>query len=220
MSFRFPAVCLNLDRRYARRQALTDMFARNGINLSFFLAGDRRLPVPYDHVDVVPPQGRSGYRPWVERPNSYNAFLCYQKILRAQAKFPVLLVEDDVVLADNFMDGLALALSGLPADFGLLYLGANHTHARTAVAAPGLLKVDGSLCFHCVLVSLPAARELLRLPMDGPIDGMATRLHRSMNCYACWPPIALTEPGYSHCEGAAVDYNHLFTNRGTECESL
>lgn len=212
------AVCLNLDKRFSNRERIKKQFGENGIAVDFFLAGDGKMVAePYDHVDVTPPR-RSGYPAWANRPNSYNAFLCFRKIIERAFNDNVrslLLIEDDAIPTNQFSEVLALALKQLPEPWDMLYLGANHTFSRTHQVCGNLLRVNGSGCFHGVVLNCSIFMDILQLPMAGPIDGeVAKALHPIRQCYAVWPNIVVTEPGFSHCEGREVDYTDYFKEKG------
>lgn len=211
-------LCLNVDRRWGERDRLRAEFARVGFAVEFFLAGDGvTAPGPYDHVDVVPPP-RQGYPAWATRPNSYNAFLCFQKMVgraKERGARTLLVLEDDASVAWPFDTVWPRALAELPADWDMLYLGANHAFSRTTAVSEHLLRLDGSGCWHAVCLRDSSFDAVLGLPMDGPIDQMCGRhLHRRLNCYAVWPSVVLPLPGFSHCEGREVDYTHFFSSRG------
>lgn len=215
------AVCLNVDKRPGARDRVRSEFAPHGIDVACFLAGDgKTAPGPYDHIDVVPPP-RSGYPAWATRPNSYNAFLCFRKIVaraRDAGIGTLLLLEDDVTLLPEFGHVLAAAWAQLhrhDPDWHMLYLGANHTFSPTAEVAPNLLRLCGSGCFHAVVLRDSVFADVLSLPLEGPIDGVCgRRLHPVRGCYAVWPNVAVTLPGYSHCEGHDVDYTNYFLAKG------
>jgi hypothetical protein len=215
------AVCLTIDKRADHREPLRESFAQHGLGVEFFQAGDGKLEdYRYDHVDVEPPS-RSGTPAWANRANSFNAYLCFKKILtraRDEDWSSVLLLEDDAVITDVFDDVLREAVeemqrSGNAPD--ALYLGANHTFCRTELLSPHVLRLNGSGCFHAVVLYRAIFQDVLDLPMSGPIDSVVGKmLHRPRQCYAVWPSIVLTRPGFSYCEGRPVNYGEYWGNRG------
>ncbi len=213
------AICLNLDKRIGEQERIrVDFKSKLNIDVEFFVAGDgHTLPAEkYDHIDIVPPSGRSGYPAWVSRPNSYNAFLCFKKIIHKAKDWDlssVLILEDDVVLTDNATEILAntsLQIRTLDYWWDILYFGINNSGGKNQLIAPNLLKVNSGGCFHAVCLRETVFDDILNLPMEGPIDGMVEKyLHKTKKCYACYPNIALTKPGFSFCEGREVDYNEM-----------
>jgi hypothetical protein len=218
------AVCLSIDKRASERPRIQAEFARYGITVQFFTAGKggegaAEAPAP-NHIDVAPPP-RSGYPAWANRPNSYNAFLSFQTIVSSALDREVkelLLLEDDVTLLPEFGQVVAAAQKQLlehDPDWDMLYLGANHSFARTRQIADNLLHVRGSGCWHAVVLRESVFKAVLGLPMDGPIDGMCARhIHPQFSCYAVWPNVAVTRPGFSYCEGRIVDYSEMFLVKG------
>lgn len=213
------AVCLNLDKRFSEQERISqDFLQKLGVKVEFFICGDgNTLPANvYNHVDIIPPVRDSGYPAWRNRPNSYNAFLCFKRIIEEAKKDGVeklLLLEDDVTLSDNARQVCAQAyLDLLNFDYGwnIFYLGINNTNARQTRITNNLLKVNSGGCFHGVCLHESVYDAILNLPMDGPIDQMVERhLHKEKACYACYPNIALVKPGFSYCEGYDVDYNEM-----------
>jgi hypothetical protein len=95
----------------------------------------------------------------------------------------------------------------------MFYLGANHKFARTEKVSPNLLKVNGSGCFHAVILRKTVFDEILELPLTNPIDGQAAKLiHPKGHCYSCTPNIVRTKAGFSHCEGRKVNYDEFLLN--------
>lgn len=197
-----------------------------GVPYEFFRVGQGLLcpPETYGHINVEPP-ARSGYPAWTNRPNSYNAFLSFRKIIeKAQAdQLPSLLIlEDDAYFVESPeerpRDVFVRAYDDMVKEdpqWEFLYLGANHTFSRTTSISRNLLRLSGSGCWHAVLLSERAYQLVLDLPLEGPIDGeVAKKLHPRNHSYACWPSIVWTRAGYSHCEGREVDYHSFFQNKG------
>lgn len=226
-------VCLIVDHRWHFHTRIQEDFGRYGIRVEFFLAGTPQDVIPnapgtdmsiarccYDHIDESPPT-RMGYLAWANRPNSWNAFLSFRKIIelaKEKGAATLLLLEDDAYTTADFPDVVGRAYRDLleadPA-WSMLYLGANHTFSRTEPVTSNLLRVYGSGCFHAVCLNSSVFDTILSLPMEGPIDGVvAKHLHSKGHCYAAWPNTVLTLPGFSYCEGREVDYGEFWKNRG------
>lgn len=215
-------VCLSLDKRFNEQGRIIDEFRVKGLEIEFFLAGDGLLfpAEKYSHIDIVPPKDRRGYPAWANRPNSYNAFLCFKKIIKKALEDNlenIALCEDDVTLKDNFGEVLSEAkkeLAILP-KWDMLYLCANHTWMPTRLLGSYVLKLNGSGGFQFVGINKSLFQTILDMPMIAPIDEMAGKtLHPKYNCYAVWPNIAVPLGGYSYCEGYSYDNSSLYNNRG------
>lgn len=134
-------VCLSLDKRHENQKGIKESFLSKGMDAQFFLCGNGELfpKENYGHIDVVPPPGRRGYPAWVNRPNSYNAFLSFRKIVQSAKNDGVgslLILEDDVVLLDNFDEVFPRAASQLEKDWEMFYLGAGHKFSKKIVCSP------------------------------------------------------------------------------------
>lgn len=216
------AHCLLLDKRFSEKARIKREFGQYGIDVKFFVVGEGTEldKEKYNHINVIPPT-RSGYPAFCKRLNSYNAFLCFKEMIR-RADFEnrenLLLIEDDVVLTEHFGEVLEKAwgqLNRCDSNWEMLYLGANHTFKKTEQVYQNLLRVNGSGCFHCVLLRNSIFKEILSWNIENPIDSLAAQhIHPRRHCYAAWPNIAITKSGYSHCEGREVDYDHFWGNKG------
>lgn len=214
----FRAVCLSIEARADRRGPIQEDFGRYGISVEFFRAGPDGDDL--DRKDTEPPP-RIGYPAWVRRPNSWNAFCCFLQIIQKAKKEGVqnlLILEDDAFTTEDFLHVYLKARQDVEQadpDWQMLYLGANHTFARTEMVTRNLLRLNGSGCWHAVLLNRRAFDPVLNLPQTGPIDGVVGReMHPRGHCYAVWPNIVLTRPGYSYCEGRDVNYDEFWSNRG------
>lgn len=218
-------VCLGIDKRINEHYTLRKQFEERNAHLNIFLAGDglTRPAWEYDRIDTEPPV-RRGYPAWAHRPNSWNAFQCFRQIITRAKEEGVQtlgIFEDDCRLLDNF-DGVLNAagkeLEELDVKWDMLYLGANHTFSVTKEISPHLLKLNGSGCWHAVILNNEHGSvfdEVLALPANAPIDQMCGQmLHPKLDCYAVWPTVAIQKSGYSHCEGSEQDYSHYWENKG------
>lgn len=213
--------CLLVDKRYSEKERLQKDFG----DVNFFIAGDGKTldKELYNHVDIIPPTNRQGsYPAFLKRNNSYNAFLCFRKIVNIAKNCNyehILILEDDATKELNFDEIFEKAWKDLnehDPDWHMFYLGANHTFSPTHEITPNLLRLTCSGCWHCVMLSNRIYDTILSLPMRDPIDGVsAQEIHKLGHSYACWPNISLPKPGFSYCEGSNQDYRHFFKNKGS-----
>lgn len=217
-------VCLCVDKRHEHFKRVVAEFDKQKTDVELFIAGDgQTLPKDmYSRVDKKPPQ-RHGYPAWSRRPNSWNAFQSFRQIVETLKEEEVNtcgIYEDDVQFLPNFSDVLQAAGSQIEErgiEWDMLYLGANHAFATVEQWGDNLLKLNGSGCWHAVLINNSYHNmydAILSLPQNGPIDQMAGKiLHKKYNCYAVWPTVAIQKPGFSHCEGNKQDYSHYWKQR-------
>ena len=216
-------VCLSVDKRAAQWEEVDKQFAQYGGQVEHFVAGDGQiLPKDkYDHIDDPNPPRRVGFGSWSSLPNSYNAFSCFKKIIfkAIDDKLEnILICEDDVKLSDKFAEVFPKSiqqLQDLNLKWDMFYLGANHTWAPTQEVSPNLLKLNGSLCWHCVGIRNTLFEKILQLPQKAPIDFItANSFHPKYNCYAVWPNIAFQKEGWSYCQHSRQSYYNFLKNKG------
>lgn len=230
-------VCLVVDKRIADWPQTREECLKRDLPVEPFFCGngkDLTLGM-YNHIDIIPPERpRTSYPAFRDKPNSYNAFLCFKKIIQgavdhnkvvaemeAVVNKPLvplkkienlLLFEDDLLFKDNYAHILSSAKQQLTGHkpFDILYLGANHKFAKTERISPNLLKVDGSGCFHAVCLRDTVFQAILDLEIINPIDGEVARLlHKRFNCLSINPSIVGQKSGFSYCENRNVDYSDL-----------
>jgi hypothetical protein len=214
-------VCLNVDRRYGEQGRIREDFSRVGLRVDFFLAGDGKLvDAPYDRIDIEPPEGRTGYPAFVKRPNSYNAFLSFLQIIaKAQSDGvdTLLLLEDDAYPTPEYSSHVYRVWSEVHAvdpEWEILMLGGNHCFAPTREVAPHLLRVNGSGCWHGIVLHRRVFPLVLALQPTAPIDGLAgEKIHPRNHSYAAWPSLIWVRPGLSLCEGREVSYDEFRLRR-------
>lgn len=203
-------VVLNVDKRICEQERLNKDVKSLGGSPVYFIVGDGKVNnQTYDRINIEPSQE------WMNGPfkrlrNSYNAFLSYQDIIKdAKEKNlnNICLLEDDVEFRCNAEVLMSINLNILHDKWDLLYLGANHTWAKTKKVAPNLLQIDGSVCWHAIALNKTVFDEILSWKPDRPIDDKAKELHKKYRCYAIWPSIAVQRPGFSNVEGRFVDYS-------------
>lgn len=207
-------VVLNVDRRIQNQPRFKDFLLPRlkHDNLEFFVVGKGKI-LPEDEYNMI--DGKYPPMTWRGFYNSYFAHLAFQEIIR-RAKLNniqnLLILEDDAEFTDQFDEVNERA--NVPA-YGALYLGANHTWALTQEVNEYVLKLNGSLCWHAVVLNNSVFDEIIRWQPTEPIDGKAAKiLHKKYDCYALWPSVVVQEPGFSMVEGRMRDYSEFWSNKG------
>jgi hypothetical protein len=136
---------------------------------------------------------------------SFN--LSMQKIMNSTDGV-LLLFEDDVEIRDfsHFED----AVSQLPSDWELCYLGANLV-APIEKYSENLYKTFGAWTTHAVIYNNP--KELCKAYTDTSImfdDWLKTNIHPRGNTYIIKPMIAWQKPHKSDLWNGYVDYTRIF----------
>lgn len=211
---------LSVDYRYMQeKDRIISLLAPHGLkentNFSFFIDGTGHQLAKSMYNQITPLMPHS----YLDGPGSYAHFCAFKAMTRKAKNYnfdSFLIVEDDLVLTDDFEEVSTLAWQQLPPDWDMLYYGANHTKATTEEAGSNLLRVDGSLTTHMVAFRSTIYDAVLSLPDDKTIDwNMAQRIHHKFKCFAVWPSVALQKPGYSQIWKRHVNYSHLWSNKGT-----
>jgi len=208
-------VCLLVDKRWGRRKIIQNQVRYYlGIKPRFFVVGNGEIlsQETYDRIDTPIPAtiAQSGEK-WLRLPHSYNAFLCFQEIVRAAKQLgqeSILLLEDDAIFVDDFSQSFERAKSDiekLEIPWDIFYLGGSHRAARTLPLTENLFRVNGTACFHGVALRNTVYDSILNLPMCGPIDFVTAQcLHSKCVTVAAWPNLIIQTRGWSFCEERRV----------------
>lgn len=176
---------INLNRRDDRRRTVLNMF------LDHELERVERFPA----IDARTVRNCRGHRSAGRYALSLTQKLCLREAKRRKAP-AVMIFEDDVVLHPQFQERFA-ALQ-LPDDWGMFYLGTQHTSAPEYVST-GVVRVIHGLDTHAFAVKAEyydrvmgvlspqgkrPSREIL------PSDWLLAALHREIPTYAAFPNLA------------------------------
>jgi len=211
--------CLCLDRRIDQVLKLEPQWESRGIKVERFMTGDGKM-LGANEYSLVDEPGRSG---------RYKCYFNFMEMIgRAEEDGlkNILLLEDDCRLLDGFDSLFEYTMAYMNENgikWDLLYLGANHTWAKTEEIAPTLLKCwGGTYTTHAFALNnehsdmFKAFRKQNYDYEQVPIDlMMATDIQPNYNCYALWPNLAIQEPGYSHINNSQADYTDYFQSKGT-----
>jgi len=126
---------------------------------------------------------------------------------------PILILEDDVVFEDGSLETMNKAVSQLPPDWDILYLGAN-VKAPASRQSDNLFRVLKSVhTTHAMLYSAKGRQNMHDLYDAETGSGIGTIDHwlymvglGLMNCYVVWPMIAFQRADYSDIRLKYFDY--------------
>lgn len=176
---------INLNRRDDRRRTVLNGFLDHGLERV------ERFPA-IDSRRILNARGRWSSGRYAL---ALTQKLCLREARRRRAP-AVMLFEDDVVLHPEFQERFA-ALE-LPEDWGIFYLGVQHTEEPEWVA-PGLVKVGFGLDTHAVAVRAEYYERVMQvLSPQGkagresikPSDWLLAALHQEIPTYAAFPNLA------------------------------
>lgn len=117
----------------------------------------------------------------------------------------ILVVEDDNVFTDNFINDFLFFINQVPADWDMLYFGGNHQVKNKAVNV-NVEKVQHTLTTNCYAIKTDHLHILLKhLPektedLKYPIDILLTHIQQNYNCYAFKPKICWQLEDFSDIE--------------------
>lgn len=123
----------------------------------------------------------------------------------------LLVFEDDVSFEDNILEILPKALSQLPDDFDLFYIGANVKASATRHSENLFRVMEGVHTNHAILFS-NKARETIKANYDPFHTEYCTFDHwlyvvgqNLMKCYVCYPLVAFQKGGMSDVRQEELD---------------
>lgn len=131
----------------------------------------------------------------------------------------IMVFEDDVQFTVNVKNVLGQALSELPDEWDMLYLGANLCKP-TAPYSPHLVRIRGALAAHAVLYNRRMVPEYLahlnRVVAQGYVadqsdisDVFLTTIQERGMTYLTVPTLATQRPGWSDIEKREVNYTDI-----------
>lgn len=138
----------------------------------------------------------------------------FLRVLKLKGHNDLMFFEDDFELMDNWREVLYKAWEDLPADWDLLYLGANLRKTPKRITK-NIVKLRGAWCFHAVVINKNFTRHILKAYDPGRrqvIDEWLRIEADHRNFYMTYPMIAYQRKGYSDLVGKEVDYK-LFLNK-------
>ena len=211
----FPhRVCINLDRRPERWERMQARFAEVSLGpMERFSALDgRKLQLPAD---------------WPESAGAYGCLQSHLAVMRearAQKRESVLIMEDDVLFAEEFQEQFEKRLGGLPADWDMLFFGCLHHDPPTPVA-PGIGRLHGSFStlMYAVRQSVYDAFIFLNARARRAVDRSNWLLQRRFNCYCFVPHLAWVDDSYSDAQGVLSNHWYIRDSlvlRGDEMKSM
>jgi GR25 family glycosyltransferase involved in LPS biosynthesis len=196
----FPhRVCINLDRRPERWERMQTRFATAGVGaVERFRAVDGNAGVP---------------KSW---PYSSGAYGCLQSHLavvreaRAQGRKSILIMEDDVIVADGFQEQFQERVRTLPADWDMLYFGCLHFEPPVP-AAPGLgrLRLSFSTFMYAIRRTVYDAFIFLNERQRHPVDRNNLFLQKRFRCYCFMPHLAWVDDSYSDAQGVPCTHWYI-----------
>lgn len=138
--------------------------------------------------------------------------LSHYAILKQDVTRPVLILEDDVIFDDGWDKVFGNALTEIPGDYDMLYLGANVKQPAERYSEH-LFRINGGVhCTHAILYSAQGRKKMIDNwnPNNNECKQIDHWLYMTgqslLNCYVVYPMIAWQRPSYSDVRKQWFDY--------------
>lgn len=192
--------CINLERRPDRWALAEAQFAKYGLQVERFSAVE----------------GSDFARQTNCTPENNGCTVSHYTLIdRAQilGLDVIMVFEDDVQLADDFLNRLETCLSALPPEWDLLYLGGSHKEPVEPFNEH-LSVVFRTLTTHGYILRSTAFKKLIgSMPaLHTEVDGYFAQVQKEYNCFVTEPPLAWQREDYSDIQKTTVKYDHIKNN--------
>ena len=149
-------------------------------------------------------------------PESSGAYGCLQSHLalvreaRAQEQESILIMEDDVVFADDFRARFQERVRHLPSAWDMLYFGCLHYEPPEPVA-PGIGRLRTSFSTFMYAVRRTAYDTFISLNERerDPVDRTNVILQKRFRCYCFMPHLAWVDDSYSDAQGVPCTHWYI-----------
>lgn len=122
----------------------------------------------------------------------------------------ICIFEDDVIFSENFELELNIALSSLPKDWELLYLGANNLGLLNHVQG-NIYSTTNSLTTHAYMINSSVFNIITDSVLNDryllPVDNILQQIQARGKSYVVKPNIVFQVPGHSDIRGGYRNYD-------------
>jgi glycosyl transferase family 25 len=125
----------------------------------------------------------------------------------------ILIMEDDIVFAENFIELFQGYISELPDDWDMVYIGEVTKRGKHGCRriSDHISKLDNTLGLHCVAINYTIYKTLLTL-LTSPVkngEDYFLDMQRTKKVYGIFPILAYQRKSYSDIEKRVVNYHGL-----------
>ena len=197
---------INLDRRPDRRMHMEGQLSKLKLGSARVVAQDGNTLEWHQNLGIASKYWNKG---------ALGYCLSYQNAIVDALKNGhqrILVMDDDAVLSDNFLEVLDQSFQTLPDDWHMLYLAANHNKESMPTAtervSEHLFRLKGSVGSHAIIINRPAFETILNFASSpyGPLDVFLSVYQQLCPCYITYPGLATQMPGRSDIIEQDVDY--------------
>lgn len=126
----------------------------------------------------------------------------------------VIIIEDDCVLSPEFMKVVDTIDSQFPANWDMIYYGANHIEGAPIQMRMNIYRCTYATSAMCYVVRNTMYDKLLnKVNIDKPHDVYYAEMHKSINAYCVLPNLAWQLDSYSDILERNVQYKKEFEPR-------
>ncbi|MFT4924374.1 MAG: glycosyl transferase family 25 [Phenylobacterium sp.] len=211
----FPHIrCINLDQRPDRWQRCQARLDEHGVSeVERFSAVD-------GNDDKLPEQ-------WTYSKGAYGCLRSHVEVVRealAKQQSHVLIFEDDVVLAADFVQQFNRYINEVPDDWDMLFLGGLHQDSPLPVSK-NVVKLTRTYSTFAYALHQRVFAEFIALNQrcPVPVDVNNFQLQSEYNCYCFHPPLAWVEDSYSDISDKQSNpwwLRYGFAMRGQQIEQV
>jgi GR25 family glycosyltransferase involved in LPS biosynthesis len=203
--------CINLDRRPDRWEECVEIFKNKGLDVERFSACDGQL------IDTGYGKVYNG-----ELGGTISHTRLIKKIIDDEYN-RVLILEDDVEFASDFLKISHSILKELPENWDILFYGGNHTGGFKKIS-DNLIRVYRTYALHCYAVNKPSAKIIYdnmirfightlscnrQLTPSVAADYYMAKLHTMLNVYSVYPNITWQRESFSDLQQDIMKYEFL-----------
>jgi glycosyl transferase, family 25 len=188
--------CINLQRRPDRWDRMLHQFRLHDINVIRHDAVDGRSVTPHPE--------------WKHSAGAYGCLLSHLEIVRKaqESGLPaVLILEDDVILHDDFQERFEECAAQVPEDWDAIFMGGLHLDDPAPVS-PGVAKLTDSVSTYAYGLRNKAYAAFLSdaETQTWPVDHWTRAMQRDFRFYCFTPHLAWLAEDYSDIINSAVNY--------------
>lgn len=156
-------------------------------------------------------------------PGWFGCTASHLEVIRQQRELPFIIFEDDCVLLQSW-NVVELAMSQLPADWDMLWLGATNVR-EVQRYSNNLFRIKGAYCAHACIFNSQRVVDYILNNQDRFFKGCEGTDHRPVidvfyvveiqelfNCFITDPIVATQSVTYSDIEMKVNDYEPYITN--------
>jgi hypothetical protein len=164
---------------------------------------------------------------WPESPGAYGCLQSHLSVVRkarAEGRESVLIIEDDVLLDEQFHEKFRERIRNVPENWDMLFFGCLH-HDPPVPVASGIGKLRGSFSTFMYAVRHTVYDAFIRLNSRAKqaVDRNNTILQRLFNCYCFLPHLAWVDDSYSDAQGMQTNHWYIKESmvlRGREVKEM